>query len=341
MIRRFHVLIACAMLLAGCGKSESSAPSASTTQPNSSAGGIKIGFIVKEPSEPWFQIERRFAQQAAQKYGFQLVELDATTGERVIAVIDSLAAQGAKGFVICTPDVRLGPAIVAKAQSAGLKVLTVDDQFVGPDGKFMTDVPHLGISARNIGRMVGKSLYDEFKRRNWDASQTAVCVVTHEQVETQRERTDGAIESLGEAGFPKDRIFKTAQKAEDIPAAFEAAASLLARQQDVKNWLICGMNDTAVIGAVRAMEGRGFSADTMCGIGINGTDCLGEFRAPQPTGFYASVLLTPRRHGYETAEMMYKWIAQGVEPPKVTYTDGILITRQTYESIMKEQGLLQ
>jgi hypothetical protein len=39
--------------------------------------------------------------------------------------------------------------------------------------------------------------------------------------------------------------------------------------------------------------------------------------------------------------MMYKWIAQGVEPPKVTYTDGILITRQTYESIMKEQGLLQ
>jgi len=50
--------------------------------------------------------------------------------------------------------------------------------------------------------------------------------------------------------------------------------------------------------------------------------------------------LFPGSHGYETAEMMHKWVIDGAEPPKITYTDGILITRETYEKIMKEQGLL-
>ena len=34
-----------------------------------------------------------------------------------------------------------------------------------------------------------------------------------------------------------------------------------------------------------------------------------------PTGFFASILLAPKRHGYETAEMLYKWVKDGVEPP--------------------------
>jgi L-arabinose transport system substrate-binding protein len=88
------------------------------------------------------------------------------------------------------------------------------------------------------------------------------------------------------------------------------------------------------------MEQRGFKAANVVGIGINGTDCLDEFRKSEPTGFYASVLLTPRRHGYETASMMHKWVTEGTEPPKITYTDGILITRDSYEKVMKEQGLL-
>jgi hypothetical protein len=37
---------------------------------------------------------------------------------------------------------------------------------------------------------------------------------------------------------------------------------------------------------------------------------------------------------------MYKWIKDGVEPPKLTLTSGTLITRQTYEKIMGEQGRL-
>ncbi len=73
-----------------------------------------------------------------------------------------MAAQGVQGFVICIPDVRLGPAVMAKASASNMKVIAVDDQFVGADGAFM-DVPYMGIAARSIGETVGKALADEFK----------------------------------------------------------------------------------------------------------------------------------------------------------------------------------
>jgi len=323
--------------IAGCDRGTSSSP----TQAAGGGGDkVKIGFVVKDPTEPWFQNEWKFAQQAADEKGFELVKIGATDGNLALAAIDNLAAQGAKGLVICTPDTKLGPALQSKADENGLKLLSVDDQFMDADGKPMTDVHHVGISAKNIGKSVGTALAEQYKKRGWKPEETGLCVVTFDELETARERTNGATEELLSAGFPKDRVFKAPQKTNDVPGAFAAVDVLLTQQPSVKNWLVCGLNDNAVLGGVRALEQRGFKAANVCGIGINGTDCLDEFRKAEPTGFYASVLLTPRRHGYETAEMMHKWVTDGAEPPKITYTDGILITRETYEKIMKEQGLL-
>ena len=195
-------------------------------------GKIKIGFIVKQPEEPWFQLEWRFAQQAAEANKFELVKIGAVDGEKALAAIDNLAAQQAQGFVICTPDTRLGPAIAAKARAAKLKLLTVDDQFLGADGKPMADVHHLGISARNIGHMVGKALAEEMKKRGWSADETALCAVTFEELATARERTDGAIETIVETGFAKEKIFKVAQKTSDVPGAFDAANILLTQHPE-------------------------------------------------------------------------------------------------------------
>ena len=334
-MRHFVVLmLGFAMLLAGCDKPKGrgGGPSGDTSVK------IKIGFLVKQPEELWFQNEWKFAQLAADKYGFELIKIPAPTAERVMTAIDSLATQGAQGFVVCTPDVTLGSAIVLKAQNAKLKLMTVDDQLVGPDKKFM-DVHHMGISARNIGKLVGTSLLEEMKRRGWKPEETGAAILTFEQLDTAKERTEGAIESLTAAGFPKDRIFKQSHQASDTNAAFQATNALLTTQPGIKQWLVAGMNDAVVLGGVRAMEGRGLKPEAIIGIGINGDTALGEFRQEKASGFYASVLLSPRRHGYETAERMYKWIKDGVEPPKVEYTSGILINRENYKKVYEEQGL--
>ena len=81
-------------------------------------------------------------------------------------------------------DVRLGPAIVSQARRNKLKVITVDDCFIGPDGTFMADVPYLGMSASKIGESVGTSLHDEMTRRKWPIAETGACVVTFEELDT-------------------------------------------------------------------------------------------------------------------------------------------------------------
>jgi L-arabinose transport system substrate-binding protein len=303
-----------------------------------SAQAVKIGFIVKQAEDPWFQAEWRFAQEAADKDGFDLVKISAPDAGKAMAAIDNLYSQGAQGIIICTPDVHLGPAIVARCRADNLKLLSVDDQFVGSNGKFITAVPHLGISAHNIGMQVGKALWDEMQHRGWKIDETAVCAVTHDEVDTHKERTDGAIEALTQAGFPADRIFRTNQKTTDVPGAIDAANVLLTQHPDVKHWLICGVNDAGVLGGVRATEGHNYSADNVIGVGINGIDAISELKKPQPTGFFGSILLQPKRHGYETADMMFHWIKNGTEPAKLTYTDGILITRENFQAKLKDAG---
>ena len=329
-------LLGCtALLLTACSKQ--SAPAGGGA---AAPAKIKLGFLVKQPEEPWFQYEWKGADKAAAQYGFELIKIGVPDGEKTLAAIDSLAANGAQGFVICTPDVRLGPAIVAKAKANNLKVITVDDRFVDADGKFIESVPYLGMSATKIGRMSGATLAAEMQRRGWAAADTAACIVTFEELDTARERTDGIIAALKEAGFPADRIFKAPQKTTDIPGSFDAANALLAQKTGIKHWLVAGMNDTATLGAVRATEGNGFKAANVIGVGINGTDCLDELRKPAPTGFYASIYVSAVQEGFRTAELLHHWVKDGTAPPSDTRTEGQSITRENFEQVLKSEGIL-
>jgi L-arabinose transport system substrate-binding protein len=332
--------LAALCLLAALGVTGCTKPGDATA----AAGGrtespIKIGFYVKQPEEPWFQLEWKFADQAAKDLGFTLIKTGGNDGEKLLAAIDNYAASGAQGFIVCTPDTRLGPAIVAKARSANLKLIAVDDQFLGADGQPMKNVHYLGISAGRIGEEVGKTLAAEMKKRGFNPAETAVCAVTYDELATSKARTDGAIGALTAAGFPADRIFKAPLRTTDIPGALDATNVLLTQQPHVKHWLVCGTNDNAVLGAVRALEGRGFPAESSVAIGINGTDCLVELEKAKPTSFFGSMLLQAKAHGYQTAEMMYRWIKDGVEPPLDSRTTGILITRENFRQVLKDQGI--
>ena len=304
------------------------------------AADIKIGFIVKQPEEPWFQDEWKFADQAATEKGFTLVKIGAEDGEKVMSAIDNLAAQGAQGFIVCTPDVKLGPGIVAKAAANDLKLMTVDDRLVGADGNALEDVVHMGISATKIGETVGQALADEIKKRGWDMKDVGAIRVSYDQLPTAVDRVEGAIAALKAAGFPVENIYDAPQAKTDTEAALNAATTVLNKHADVKHWIAFGLNDEAVLGAVRATESVGISADNVIGVGIGGAEsAINEFKKPTPTGFFGTVIISPKRHGYETAMNMYEWIANGKEPEKLTLTAGALAMRSDYEAVRKDLGI--
>lgn len=302
--------------------------------------GLKLGYLVKQPEEPWFQTEWSFAEKAGKDLNFEVIKMAIPDGEKTLNAIDTLAASGAKGFVICTPDPKLGPAIMAKAKSYDLKVVTVDDQFLDAKGNPMTNVPLVMMAASQIGYRQGSELYKEMQHRKWDPASTAVMAITADELDTARRRVDGAIKALKEAGFPAGQIYRVPTKTNDIPGALDAANSLLVQYPKVKQWLIVGMNDNTVLGGVRATEGQGFDAQHVIGIGINGVDAVNELAKSKPTGFYGSLLPSPDVHGYKSIESLYKWVKDGVEPEKfVEVTDVVLITRENYKAELKKKGL--
>jgi len=300
--------------------------------------GVKIGFVVKQPEEPWFQTEWRFADRAGAEFGFEVMKIGAADGERVLAVIDNLGARGAQGLIICAPDTRLGAAIQQRAAANELKLMSVDDRLVGADGAPIEAIPHVGISATNIGRQAGETIAAEVTRRGWTLSDVALLRTTFDSLETARQRTDGARDALLATGLPADRVFDAPMRTSDTEGGFNAANPVLTRQTAVRRWLVVGMNDETVLGAVRATEGLGLGAGDVVAVGINGSaTAQAEFQKSSPTGFLASILLDARSHGYETAKAMHRWIVEGVAPEPLLYTDGQVMTRENWQALLAEQ----
>jgi L-arabinose transport system substrate-binding protein len=242
-----------------------------------SAEALKLGYLVKQPEEPWFQTEWNFADKAARTglRGDQDSRPDEKTS--IPSTVWRRMAPRASSSVPLTPS--SGAAIMAKANSMDLKVITVDDQFVNAKGQPMEQVPLVMMAATSERQ--GQELYKEMQKRQWDVKATGVLAITADELDTARRRVEGSLSALKAAGFPEAQIYRSPTKANDIPGALDAANSMLVQHPEVKNWLIVGMNDNTVLGGVRATEGQGFK-ENVIGIGINGVDAVNELPSPAP-----------------------------------------------------------
>ncbi|MDN3526283.1 arabinose ABC transporter substrate-binding protein [Halomonas sabkhae] len=301
---------------------------------------IKLGFIVKKPEQAWFINEQDAATQLGEKKGFDVVRLAGEDGQQVLSAIDNLHSQGAQGFVICPPDVRLGPAIMNRAEQYGMKVVTVDDRFVNADGEPMKDVPHLGMSGYKIGQQVGNAIADEMEARGWDPEEVAALRITNYELPTAKERTDGATDALLERGFAEGNILDAPQENTDTSSAFSAASPVLSKNSDYEHWVIYALNEESVLGGVRASEQYGLAAEDVIGVGINGSGAaFAEFSREKPTGFHGTVAVSSTMHGRQTAQNLYTWVTEGDKPKANTETTGTLMTRDNWEEVRDELGL--
>lgn len=303
------------------------------------ADAVKIGFLVKQAEEPWFQDEWRYAEQAAKDKGFALVKIGVPNGEKMIAAIDNLAAQKAQGFVICAPDVKLGTAVERAARRNNMKVISVDDRLVDGSGKPIASIPHMGISGYAIGKQVGEGIVAEIKARKWNMAEVGAIRVAYDQLPTAKERTMGAIDALKAAGFVAANVIDAPQAKTDTESAFNAANIALTKKARFKYWVAVGLNDEAVLGAVRAAEGRGIKADSMIGVGIGGAKAAeNELNKPAATGFFGSVMISAKEHGYQTSVNLVNWITGKAVPPAEVQTKGMLMTRANQAEVRKQMG---
>jgi len=297
---------------------------------------IKIGFIVKRPSEKWFKYELTGAQKAADKLGIELLQAGGSDAEQALNAVNSLIARGVKGIIICTPEVKLGRAIRTLTDRHGVKLFTVDDRFENADGSYINDVPYLGISVEQVGKLIADYMYEQVKQRQWSSDDTALCTLSYNPLKTSRMRVRNVAERLITRGFTQSNIHMIDQAGIDQRYAYKGANELISKHPEVKNWLVCGFNDQSAIGAVRAMEAYGITAKRGIAIGINGLDAARIFVKGKNNALSASVLLNPYKHGYLSMQMMYMWIKNGTIPPGVTLTSGEIIDRINYKDKLEE-----
>ena len=313
---------------------------AAATLPAHADEPLKIGFLVKMPEQAWFINEQKAATELGKKDGFSVVNIGTPDGEKVLSAIDNLGAQGAKGFVICAPDVRLGPAIAARAKRYNMKFVTVDDQLVDSSGKPLGNVPHLGMSAFKIGNQVGQAISDEMKRRGWKPEEVGALRITNYELPTAKLRTDGATQSLLAGGFKKENIFDAPQKTTDDEGGFNAVSPVLARHPDIKKWVIFALNEETVLGGVRATEQLHIPSADVIGVGINGAgEAFAEFQKKEPTGFFGTIAVSSTNHGKDSTANLVDWIKTGKQPPADTQTTGKLMVRGNWQDVRKELGI--
>ena len=336
-----------AMMIVGCGSGTDSKtadagnkPAAGTGGDSKAAGGVKIGFIVKSMGDSWFQTETNFAKEEAKTLGVDLTVQEALNGTAVLETIDTMATNGVQGIIICSPETQLGTAIKAATDRHKMKLMSVDDRLVGGDKNPIKEIPHLGISATNIGKQVGKAIADEMKKRGWKPEEVGALAITAPNLETAQQRVKGAESVLTENGFKTANIFEAPWTGSvDIASASDAANAVLTAHSAFKKWVVFSSNDDGVLGGIRSISNRGIAPTEIIGVGINGMLAAGEWEKGQPTGMFASVLLQPKIHGAHTVELMQKWIKDGTQPPLETYTDGTIIDKTNYKDAMQKAGV--
>lgn len=114
-------------------------------------------------------------------------------------------------------------------------------------------------------------MVDEMKKRGWNLNEVGRDQDLVRPVANRQERNDGALDSLTKAGS-RQPTFSTARRPRPIPRRRSARPTSDHEEPAVqRRWITFGLNDEAALGSVRALEGKGFKADSVISVGIGGS----------------------------------------------------------------------
>lgn len=319
-MRDFKRLTALALVLAAAG------PAA--------AQDIKIGYINKMGDHPWFVAEVAGAKAKAEELGAGFVSQDVQFDANLtITTLDTMIGDGVKGIAIVVPDKALGPVVAAKAKEAGIPLIAVDDDIAFEDG---SPVPYVGMNAKNIGLKVGEQLAAIYNAEGWADKNVKVVSIEDRKADTCMQRNMGAEEAFlqGVPGFDPANIIRVAYD-NTMVNSIDVMTTTLTGNPEVTNWVFFSCNDDGVLGAARAMENAGYSADQGLGIGIDGSRACDAFGGGTPSGFRGTMWLNSANHGAAAVAALVTAIKDGTELPLATYSDPEFINAENFESTYK------
>lgn len=290
---------------------------------------VTIGYINKMGDHPWFVAEVAGAQAAAEAAGAGFASQDVQfNADLTITTLDTMIGDGVDGIAIVVPDRALGPVVAARAEEAGIPLIAVDDDITFEDG---SPVPYVGMNAYNIGLSVGRELASIYEQEGWADENVGVVSIEDRRADTCMQRNRGAEEAFLENvdDISEEDIIRVAYD-NTMVNAIDVMTTTLTGNPQYTHWVFYSCNDDGVLGAARAMENAGYSADQGLGIGIDGSRACDAFGNGRPSGFRGTMWLNSANHGRVAVELLLAAINDGAELPLTTYTEPEFITLDNF-----------
>jgi simple sugar transport system substrate-binding protein len=312
--RWLFVSVAIAMLVAACGGGSGSddtsttaaePPTTATTVADTDAAGdtYKLGLITKFPVDFFFVIEDAAKEWAAQHPDVELITgmgESASDDEGVIALIESMVAQGVDGIAITPTGEAVIPALDA-AVAAGVEIVLIDNDLPDWDGK-------TAVVATN--NYAGGVLAGEWLAENLEAGSTLAVLEGRPGVPALDDRVNGMIEGLGDADIT---IVGQLPTDCDQVMGVSAAEDLLTANPDVD--AIYGACGPPIIGALEAIDNAGIAPEDIVVVGFDALP--DEITAIQAGTEDASIAQFPPKMGELGMETLYQAVLGNPVEPNV------------------------
>ncbi len=333
-------LVITVVALSGCGTAKDASDSKSNagSAKESPKKDIVLAGIYKAGDQQWFIGEGAAAKDKAIKMGAKdFMFIDAKMNpDTYLQALDNAIAQGVSGILVCVPDQKLSAVTMEKAKAANIPVIAVDDPLMDKDGKFIA--PYVGIDALAIGKACGDWAAKYAKDNNMTGEDVGVLLLTADQISSCVPRTEGQKERWLAAfpDWPADRIFRADYNGPQ-EKAFDVSSATFTANPKIKKWVVMAINDEGAAGATRALEQAGLDKDAVV-IGIGGYLAKLEFAKSEGSAFKATAFINYVDIGEYSAENMMNYLVNGTEIPADRRTPAVMITKENYKEIMKDQA---
>lgn len=302
------------------------------------AKDIILAGIYKSGDQQWFIGEGQAAKDKMLEMGgkdFMYIDVK-LDGDLFLQALDNAIVQGVSGILTCVPDQRLSNVAVQKCAEAGIPIIACDDPLMDESGKFLA--PFVGIDAYAIGKAVGVWTVGYAKEHGMTGADVGVLLLAADQISSCVPRTEGQKEEWLKAfpDWPENRIWRVDYNGPQ-ERAFDVASATFTANPQIKKWVIMTINDEGAAGATRALEQAGIDGDAVVS-GIGGYLAKLEFAKPGGSAFKSTAFINYVDVGAYSAQNMMEYLLNGKEIPADFRTPAVMIAKENYKEIMKDQA---
>jgi L-arabinose transport system substrate-binding protein len=328
--------------LSGCGSAPAAADTAKTTdtvkaaadtvKATDTAKKIKIGYICKMLTHPWFMEEEKGMKDKAAALGADFVSIDANLkDEPCMAAVDSLITQKVDAIAITATNQGLGPAIAKKLKDAGIALCTTDDPMKDDAGK---PIPHIGFAVRDLAMQGGEALGKIANDRGWfkDGNVVKVMQIDVPGNSVIHERTLGY----------QDALKKTCPQLKDSDFIVQAspdgmydknlpvASAILNANPKVTHWIVTGINDDGALAPIKIFQEAKFNMDNVIACAFGGYE-LAQAEFEKGSKSIVAIGMPAYDEGALAMQTLYDNVVNKKPMPEMSAIPCKLVTPDTYK----------